>query len=112
MKEIKAYVHRGRIGDVIAALKNCPVWGGQRVDRRHNLAVYLVKGTLVPLDSAEQHYSLDLGEEVINEYKIELLCEDEEVDEIIDVLSAAARTGQSIAGWITVTTVVKAVSIH
>ena len=30
MKEIKAYVHRSRIADVIAALKDSPAWGGVR----------------------------------------------------------------------------------
>ena len=30
MKEIKAYVHRSRVADVIAALKECPAWGGER----------------------------------------------------------------------------------
>ncbi|MBK7120637.1 MAG: hypothetical protein IPH64_17600 [Comamonadaceae bacterium] len=50
------------------------------VGRRHNLAIYIVKGSLLPLDSNEQHYSMDLGDEVVNEYKLELLCEDSEVE--------------------------------
>lgn len=112
MKEIKAYVHQSRIADVIAALKSSPVWGGERGDRRHNLAVYLVKGSLLPLDSSERRYAMDLGDEVVNEYKLELLCEDGEADVLVDALVAAARTGQSIAGWITVSDVARAVSIR
>ena len=112
MKEVKAYVHRTRVADVIAALKDSPAWGGARGDRRHNLAVYIVKGSMMPLDSNEQHYSIDLGDEVVNEYKLELLCEDTEVDEIVDTLVAAARTGQSNAGWITVSDITQAVPIH
>ncbi len=112
MKEIKAYVHRSRIADVIAALKDSPAWGGARGGRRHNLAVYIVKGSLLPLDSDEQHYSMDLGDEVVNEYKLELLCEDGEVEELSAALHAAARTGQAIAGWITVIDVVSATRIH
>ncbi|MDP2371586.1 P-II family nitrogen regulator [Rhodoferax sp.] len=112
MKEIKAYVHRSRVADVIAALKDCPAWGGARGVRRHNLAMYVVKGTLLPLDSAEQHYSLDLGDEVVNEYKLELLCEDMEVDQIVAVLQSAARTGQAVAGWITVTDLISVMPIH
>ena len=112
MKEVKAYVHRTRVADVIAALKDSPAWGGERGNRRHNLAVYIVKGSLMPLDSNEQHYSIDLGDEVVNEYKLELLCEDSEVDEIVDTLVAAARTGQSNAGWITVSEISRAVPIH
>ena len=112
MKEIKAYVHRSRIADVIAALKDSPAWGGERGGRRHNLAVYIVKGSLLPLDSDEQHYSMDLGDEVVNEYKLELLCEDGEVDEIVAAIQASARTGQAVAGWITVTEVAQAIAIH
>lgn len=112
MKEIKAYVHSSRVADVIAALKDCPAWGSVRAGRRHNLAVYVVKGSLLPLGPDEQHYSMDLGDEVVNEYKLELLCEDTEVDEIVDTLVAAARTGQSNAGWITVSDITRAVPIH
>ena len=99
MKEIKAYVHRSRIADVIAALKDNPAWGG-------------VKGSLLSLDSDEKHYSMDLGDEVINEYKLELLCEDGEVEALSAALMEAARTGQAVAGWITVFDVVSATPIH
>ncbi len=112
MKEIKAYVHRSRVADVIAALKDSPVWGGVTGDRRHNLAMYVVKGSLLPLDTNEQHYSMELGDEVVNEYKLELLCDDAEVAALVDVLCAAARTGQAVAGWITVSDLSLAVPIH
>jgi nitrogen regulatory protein P-II 1 len=112
MKEIKAYVHQSRIADVIAALKNSPVWGGERGDRRHNLAVYIVKGSLLPLDSSERRYAIDLGDEVVNEYKLELLCEDSEVDALVAALVDAARTGQAVAGWVTVSDLARAVPIH
>jgi nitrogen regulatory protein P-II 1 len=112
MKEIKAYVHKSRIADVIAALKECPCWSAAHAQRHHNLAIYLVKGSLVALDATEQHYSMALGDEVVNEYKLELLCDDNEVDEIVAALQAAARTGQTVAGWITVTDLVRAIPIH
>lgn len=111
MKEIKAYVHRSRVADVIAALKECPAWGGERGGRRHNLAMYLVKGTLVPLDSDEQHYSIDLGDEVVNEYKLELLCEDEQVEALVAAIRDNALTGKSDAGWVYVTDVIQAVPV-
>lgn len=112
MKEVKAYVHSSRVADVIAALKGSPAWGDQRAGRRHNLAVYVVKGSIMPLDSSERRYSMDLGDEVVNEYKLELLCEDGELDEIVAAIQASARTGQAVAGWITVTEVVQAIAIH
>lgn len=111
MKEVKAYVHRNRVADVIAALKDSPAWGGKR-GRSHNLAVYVVKGSLAPLDADEQHYSIDLGDEVLDEYKLEMLCDDAEVDEIVGVIAAAARTGQTNAGWITVARVDRAIPIR
>ena len=94
MKEVKAYVHRNRVADVLAAIKNCPAWGGAQGDRRHNLAVYVVKGSILPLDSAEQHYSMDLGDEVVNIYKLEVICEDGEVDEIVAALAKAHAEGR------------------
>ena len=112
MKEIKAYIHRSRAADVIAALKECKAWGDTRAGRRHNLAVYVVKGSLMPLDGGEQRYSIELGDEVVNEYKLEMLCEDDEVEEIVAALASSARTGQSVAGWITVSDVSSVVRIH
>jgi nitrogen regulatory protein P-II 1 len=111
MKEIKAYVHRNRVADVIAAIKATPSWGTATQSRGHNLAVYMVKGSLLPLFADERHYSLDLGDEVVNEYKLELLCEDTEVDELVEAIRDAARTGQSQAGWITVTELARAIPI-
>ncbi len=55
---------------------------------------------------------MDLGDEMVNEYKLELLCEDTEVDQIVAALQAAARTGQSVAGWITVTDLARVIPIH
>jgi hypothetical protein len=57
MKEVKAYAHKSRVADVIAALKDCPTWGGQRAGRRHNLSVYLVKGSILPLDHRHRGYA-------------------------------------------------------
>ena len=112
MKEIKAYVHRNRVADVIAAVKATPAWGSALKARGHNLAVYMVKGSLLPLADEERHYSIDLGDEVVNEYKLELLCEDSEVDALVDAVLAAARTGQAVAGWVTVCELSRAVPIH
>jgi nitrogen regulatory protein P-II 1 len=112
MKEVKAYVHRTRVADVIAALKDCPAWGGEGGDRRHNLALYVVKGFLLPIDHAERNFSVDLGDQVVNEYKLELICEDSEVVDLVGAVVSAARTGQNIAGWITVSDLVQAVPIH
>ena len=112
MKEIRAYVHKSRVADVIVALKASKAWGVGRAAARHNLAVYVVKGSLMPLDAAEQRYSVELGDEVVNEYKLELICEDHEVDDLIAILVSSARTGQAVAGWITVSGIDRALAIR
>ena len=86
MKEIKAYIHRDRVGDVISALKNSGTWGGERGDARHNLAAYLVRSVVASPSGPERHYSMDLGDEVINEYKLELICPDDEADELVKLI--------------------------
>ena len=70
-----------------------------------------VKGSLVPLDDDERHYSLDLGDEVVNEYKLELHCADEHVDELVNTIRASGRTGQANSGWIYVADIASAVAI-
>lgn len=110
MKEIKAYIHRNRIADVISALKNSSAWAAAG-NGEHNLTVYMVKGSLVPLDDEERHYSVDLGEEVVNEYKLELHCIDDHVDELVDAIRSAGRTGQPKSGWIYVVEIASAVAI-
>ncbi|WP_431273234.1 P-II family nitrogen regulator [Variovorax ureilyticus] len=108
MKEIKAYLHSNRVAAVIAALKGSPAWSAGANGRGHNLTLYAVKGSLAPLHEAERRYSIELGDEVVNEYKLELHCDDDQVDEFISVIAAAGRTGQPGAGWIYVTEVHRA----
>ena len=50
----------------------------------------MVKGSLLPLDAAERHYSVDLGNEVVNEYKLELHCNDVDVDELVAEIGRAS----------------------
>ena len=102
MKEIKAFVHRNRIADVIRALKDA---GYQ------NLSIIDVKGMLKALDSKEQGYSVEVGEKVITEVKLELVCADERVDEAIRLIREHARTGQPLAGWIYVSDLLAALPI-
>ena len=113
MKEIKAYVHPTRVADVLEAVKSTPAWAARRGDAGpHNLTVYAVQGTRAPLEASEKHYSIDLGQEVVKEYKLELHCADEDVAELADAIRAAGRTGQSRAGWIYVVDIVSAEPIR
>jgi len=95
MKEIKAFVHRNRVADIIHALRNARFCGGNC-----NLSAVDVAGMLQDLDTQEKNFSLELGEEVTNEVKLELVCEDERADEAVRIIRENGRTGQEIAGWV------------
>ncbi|BBP03058.1 P-II family nitrogen regulator [Sulfuriferula plumbiphila] len=112
MKEIKAYIHNHRIADVIRALKESGLCNTDGTPGCRNLAVIPVKILLKAMDAREQHYSIELAETVINESKLELVCEDHQVDELVAIIGHAARTGQADAGWIYVTDIVSAAAIR
>lgn len=112
MKEIKAYIHNHRIADVIRALKESELCNTDGMPGCHNLAVVPVKILLKAMDTIEQRYSIELAELVINESKLELVCEDQQVDELVAIVRRAARTGQADAGWIYVTDIVTAIPVE
>ncbi len=91
MKEIKAFVHRNRIADVIHALRDAGFG---------HLSVVDVLGMLRALDPGEARYSMELGERVTAEVKLELVCEDGRVEEAVRLIRENARTGQRPSGWI------------
>ena len=70
-----------------------------------------MKSLLKAVDAKEQHYSLELAEPVIDESKLELVCEDHQVDTLVAIIERTARTGQAEAGWVYVTDIVKAVPV-
>ncbi len=95
MKEIKAFVHRNRVADILHALRDAGYCHGPC-----NLSVVDVAGTLQALDPQEKSFSLILGEEVVNEIKLELVCEDERADEAVRLIRENGHTGQKVAGWV------------
>ena len=91
-REIKAFIHRNRIADVVNALSNA---GFSR------LTVINVEGLLKALDSREQHYSVEIGQKVVTEVKLEFVCENEtQTAEAIALIREHGKTGQPSAGWI------------
>lgn len=107
MKEIKAFVHQHRAADVIEAIKATQAWTTAHAGaaERHHLSVTQAQGTFRPVDQAERHYSVDLGLEVVREFRIELHCDDDWVDELVTAIVSAGRTGQQLAGWVYVSDV-------
>ncbi|MEW5835062.1 MAG: transcriptional regulator [Lysobacterales bacterium 14-68-21] len=99
MKEVKAFIHRGRVVDVIHALEEA----GFRY-----LSVSDVKGLLTALNGQEQVYSMELGERVTRQIKLEVFCEDDEAERAVQLIRLQGRTGQSVAGWVYQSTVDRA----
>jgi nitrogen regulatory protein P-II 1 len=103
MKEVKAFVHRGRVGDIVHALQQA---GFAR------LSVNDVKGLLQAVSTREQNYSIELGGRVIDEIKLEVFCEGDEVSEVVGLIRKHARTSKPVAGWVYLTAVEQAWPIH
>lgn len=102
MKQIKAFVHRNRVSDLIHALGAA---GFQK------LALFDVKGMLRALSAREQEYSVAFGDMVISEVQMELFCEDGDVAQAVEIFRRVGRTGQSDAGWIYVSAIEQAIPI-
>lgn len=103
MKQIKAFVHRNRVADLIHALGAA---GFQR------LSLFDVKGLLRAIHAREREYSVELGDQVINEVQLEVFCEAAKVEEAIAIFRRVGRTGHADAGWIYVSPVEQALPIE
>ncbi|GMR07065.1 MAG: hypothetical protein BMS9Abin26_0067 [Gammaproteobacteria bacterium] len=104
MKEIKAFIHRNRVADIVRALGAA----GFR-----NLSVIDVKGMLKALDTKERKYSIEIGSEVITEMKLELVCgDDNRTAEAVRIIQKHGQTGQSEAGWIYISEIQAALPIE
>lgn len=90
MKLIKAFLHHVRVSAVVDALGDA----GYR-----NITLEDVKGTLKPLNEAEQDYSIEAGL-MISEVKLSMVCEDAEIAAITAIIREAGRIGQHISGWV------------
>jgi nitrogen regulatory protein P-II 1 len=111
MKEIKAFIHRVRIAEVLQALN---VSGFRSLDERsgcRNICVSSVQSLVSPVEKADQHYSMELAAPVVREWKLELFCEDAQADQLVDIVRQAARIGYGVAGWIFVIDIVNAVPV-
>lgn len=90
MKEIKAFVHRGRAADIVHALLD----GGF-----DQLSLVDVKGTLEALTPRETDYSVEFGESIITEVKVEVVCADGDVERAIEIFRQKGRSSRA-SGWI------------
>ena len=98
MKEIKAFIHVRRAADVLRSLKESETHG----IRINNLAVFSVQAVLKEPRTEETRYSLEFGE-VVNEVKVELLCPDDAVAPLVELIKRVAHTSGHEEGWVVVT---------
>ena len=102
-KEVKAFVHRSRVADVVNALNAV----GFR-----NITVVDVQGTLKTLGNQDARYSVEIGQKVVQEVKLELVCDNEtRVAEAVQTIRENGKTGKPSAGWIFVTEIQSAIEI-
>lgn len=97
MKQIKAFMHPHRITAVTEALRNsglCDISAGTGC---YNLTVSTVQRLFTSADTGQQHYSMELAEPVVAETKLELICEDDLVDQLQQLIVQAAKPS---AGWV------------
>jgi nitrogen regulatory protein P-II 1 len=101
--EIKAYIHRNRVADVVNALSSAGF---------KKLTVIDVQGLLKALGSKEEHYSVEIGQKVVTEVKLELYCESQmETAEAVKIIREHSKTGQSSSGWIYICEIQSAIEI-
>ena len=112
MKEIKAFIRQHRIADVLEALRDSGLCHSGAGAGGHNVVVSRVQRPLADADPTQQHYSMDLAEPVVAEFKLELLCADDLADPLVDLIAKAAHTGQPEAGWVIVSEVQRAEEIR
>lgn len=101
MKEIKAFMHRGRAADVIHALLGAGFT---------KLSVTDVKGTLKALTEAETDYSVEFGSTVITEIKVEIVCEAGQVPSALEILRQKGHSRRP-SGWAYVMDIEQAVAL-
>lgn len=103
LREVKAFVNRNRITEVVDALYNA----GFR-----NLTIIDHHGLLRMFETTEHEYPAEIDQKVTSEVKLEMVCEDENrTAEAISLIREHAKTGQPQAGWIYVTEVKTSVEI-
>lgn len=108
MKQIKAVVHPNRVSAVVEALRDSGLFDSSAGSGCYNLTVSTVQRLFTSTDPAQQHYSVALAEPVVDEVKLELVCDDQLVEQLNQIIVRAARSG---AGWIFVSDIHSATRI-
>ena len=111
MKEIKAFIHPHRTAAVIQALRESEACDAQAGAACIHIAISQVQCVHATSDSTQQHYSVELGEPVVLQTKLELVCEDDAADALVDLIVRNGHAGQPCSGWVHVSTLDRRVPI-
>lgn len=103
MKEVRAYIQPFMLQKVVDAL---------HVIHIHGMSVCEIRGFGKEKDEAYPHHSRDYVVEFTPKIKIEIVCPDEDVQKIIEVIQINAHTGRKGDGKLFVYDVERAVSIR
>ncbi len=103
MKEIKAYIQPFMLQKVIDALHKIHV---------HGMSVSELKGFGREKDEAYPHHARESVVEFTPKVKIEIVCPDENAQQIAQTLQEAAHTGRRGDGKIFVSNIEEAISIR
>lgn len=103
MKEIKAYIRKEQAEIVIRKLEMAGVTGMTVLDA-NALSQWA--------DSEFFSYSIDLVQKYSTVVKIELICNDNQMDKLTDVIKKYGYTGRSGDGWIFVSEIEKSIRIR
>ena len=112
MKEIKAFIHPHRTAVVIQALRESGLFDTQAgLGRCWHVVVSQVQCVQSVQDATQQHYSVELGEPVVPQTRLELVCTDEAVDTLVDLIVSTGHTGLACSGWVHVHALEKRIAI-
>ena len=102
MKEVNAYIRHALVGKVVEALEQA----GFR-----DMTLFDGKGVTSGLPKEEYDYSLELAEKYINVVKLEIVCRDQDTDEVVRLIRVNAHTGKPGDGLVFVKPIDHAVRI-
>lgn len=103
MKEIKAYIRREKADIVIEKLEDAGVKGMTVID---------VYALCEWADKENFSFSIEFVEKYSKVIKLEIVCNDDEVDRLVDVIAKYGHTGNSGDGMIFTSTVDSSLKIR
>lgn len=103
VKEVKAFVRRSRIDAVVCELRSMGI---------KSLSVIAVEGVGALADPADDSLSLEYVTRFSKVYKVELLCQEKDVDEVVALIQKTAHTGEAGDGLIFISSVERVLKIR